>query len=275
MSAENFKNRAEGWFALAKIAALMVAAGWTYYQWDKTIFPKEDHQRLIRAAQTRTDLQVTDASLKVGALGTAPSKVIEDAAIERLSSDEAEPPMGQAVLLPSGAMFSFTLENAGPFPVEMTIAEAQFAEARAGDASSLAFEWSAPVKLDIATVFGAEVATPRIVETKGKAELSGLYLAMADWCCADAPRPEIRLAEVLVKIDLRGIDPTDSTAIAGAEKTKTVRLRAFFGSDQVLAGSARLANASMIRTIASVPDNGRMPSYFDYLNQGQMLEVPG
>lgn len=50
------KSWTEVAFNCAKIVALIVAGGWTYYQWDKVIFPKESAEQFARRVAQRTDL---------------------------------------------------------------------------------------------------------------------------------------------------------------------------------------------------------------------------
>jgi hypothetical protein len=43
-------------FTITKIFGIVIAGAWTYYQWDKVIFPMESHEQFIRKAELRTDI---------------------------------------------------------------------------------------------------------------------------------------------------------------------------------------------------------------------------
>lgn len=57
-------------FNATKIAAVVVAGAWTYYQWDKVLFPKENAEQNARQANLRTDLRMSFEAAKIQGLGS-------------------------------------------------------------------------------------------------------------------------------------------------------------------------------------------------------------
>ena len=75
---ERFKNYCEGAFGIAKVLALTAVGLWTYYQWDKTVFPKETHEQFLRKAAIRTDIELSDIRLSLRDLTTASDNIDQD-----------------------------------------------------------------------------------------------------------------------------------------------------------------------------------------------------
>jgi hypothetical protein len=51
-----FEKYTAGCLNVGKLVTLFVLAGWTLYQWNVSIFPKESSEEFARRAATRTDL---------------------------------------------------------------------------------------------------------------------------------------------------------------------------------------------------------------------------
>lgn len=200
-----WKARTELCFNVLKIMALFVTAGWTYYQWDKTIFPKESHEAFARRASRRTDLD-----LKVSKLDFAVSD-------------------GGAAMNVSGVL---SLENTKDFPVLVRFSPAprfEFGETAAlaaGQTGIPATKWSASMEIPPSEAFGAiDEAHPPVIEAKGKAELAFTFPVQG----APTAGAARRLFRLRVPLELRAIDPRTGEEIAGSIKTKQALVQGQLG----------------------------------------------
>lgn len=99
-------------FNIAKITALVAVAGWTVFQWNKVIFPKESSDQFIRKASNRTNIEfsVEDVSFRILDEPTEPTT--EQSQMELPTKENAP-----RRLYISGA---FLIKNARNFPIEWT-----------------------------------------------------------------------------------------------------------------------------------------------------------
>ncbi|NNE88092.1 MAG: hypothetical protein HKN27_08445 [Silicimonas sp.] len=234
MSTEDYKNKAEGRYAYAKIAALVVVAGWTLYQWDKTIFPKERWDQSVRASSARVDLQLEAASFTVGSL------VHDDTSdVDLLEPDnEARSAEGTPTLV----QFHIPLKNERPFPVAVTVKSVSLREGTV-PASGSDIDWQVAVDLDPADLFQIEVGTARTVEAGGSLQYSGYHVAPVNWCCADAGTKPVKLVEMSVDLSLQGIDPKTSLLVEGATKSRQLTFVGLLTEEASALAGSQFANA--------------------------------
>lgn len=229
MAAEEFKHRAEGWLAWTQIVAIVVAAVWTLYQWNRTIFPREDHDQRVRAAQSRTDVTIVDPRLTLGRLH------IPGQADPGLPLNLPGEGSGAATTVLSGTYptlvrAAMELQNDRSFPVEVTVSRLELATALV-PAGGADLTWDKSRDLTPAEFFGPGLDRPRILESGGTMTLSGQQLTSFSWCCPFGQSPEIRLAHLDVELSLRGLDPETSEPVPAATKTRILQLRSFFYRD--------------------------------------------
>lgn len=214
MSTENFKNHAEGWFAYAKIAALVVAGSWAYYQWDVSLFPKERWDQSVRASAARVDLALDTPTFRIGSLIHA----------EAQDTDllEAEDATRQSEGTPTLVSVTVPLRNDKPFPIEVVVKAATMREVLVPTAGQV-LTWSDPIALDVQALLNVAPDEARVVETSSELTLSGQVVRAVSWCCEGQGTKPVKMVELVIDLSLQGLDGTTSQVIEGAIKTRQLR----------------------------------------------------
>jgi len=214
MSAENFKNNAEGWLSYAKIAALVAAGGWAYYQWDVSLFPKERWDQSVRASAARVDLSLNKPTFRVGSLIHAEAQDIDLLETENATRQTDGTPTLISVTVP--------LRNDKPFPIAVAVKAAKLREALVPTAGQ-GLKWSDPVALDIEALLNIASDDTRVVETGSDLILSGQVVRAVSWCCDDRGTKPVKMVELVIDLSLQSIDGTTSEVIEGTTKTRKLR----------------------------------------------------
>ncbi|MCP5086914.1 MAG: hypothetical protein GY952_08955 [Rhodobacteraceae bacterium] len=273
MGSTDFSEYADGWLSIAKIVALGAVGAWTYIQWGTTIFPKESYEQSVRAAQTRTDLNIQLQNFRSGYLG----KSAEEIGIQILSRS-SEIDYSSGVDTHTIVTGEIALQNPRKFPVQYSISEIAFSLGRT-EVIGAQPVWEDLDKLELDSIFGHKAAENRIIEPGGSSYQSFVRHFPVHWCCFgsfdDQPKP----IRVLVRFKLKGIHPKTGKEIPNSEKEKFVRFLGFVDprTDFLKGEDVAKGLAQGVATIASTPD-----SPYDYydpqipdLSDKNTLEVPG
>jgi hypothetical protein len=108
--ADQFKAWSEAAFNIAKIVAIVAVGGWTLFQWNRVIFPKESADDFARRVATRTDLEINADDINFRILDNS-SDVDDDNATD-----------GKA--RPSQLLYVFgelEVANQKSFPIELAV----------------------------------------------------------------------------------------------------------------------------------------------------------
>ncbi len=208
-SSDAIRTWSETLFTWVKIAALVAIGGWTLYQWDRTIFPKEQHDQMLRAAVLSPDLLVRDQELSVKTLYLSPASKAD----YRMAS-EAE--------FPALLTYSARLSNTGSLPVRLTGKEVVF-ETQQLTRDTRQVEWTEVARLDFATAFGAWVAEGKTVMPGNDVILAGTSITGFSWCCSQGlAGRDLRLTRVSAAMTLHTIDPSTGAPVEGSETPKDI-----------------------------------------------------
>lgn len=228
MAGESFKNHAEGWFAYAKIAALVVAGGWAYYQWDVSLFPKERWDQSVRASAARVDLTLAQPRFQVGSLIHSEAQDIDKLEAEQEARQDAGTPTLISVSVP--------LQNTRPFPIAVVVTGATLREA-ALPVQGQDLEWSDPIDLDVQALLNVAPDDTRVVETGSELTLSGQVVRAISWCCDTQGTKPIKMVELVISLTLDGLDGATSEPVKSATKTRTLRFQSLLTEeDSALTG---------------------------------------
>ncbi len=236
--AARFGEWTAGCYNLAKIAALLLAALWTLFEWNVSIFPRESHQDFLRKAQKRTDLAV-----KIG-------KVVP----ERLDRPEGRSGSEQGArhdLLIRGEC-TFTNERSFPIALQSKELVLRFAtgieDLAAPDIGGVAgfspfqINWSQDYKIETETAFGPvnESKEASILEQGGVNVVPFYAPVSVHW----QPLEKQRLMELDLEFYVYGVHPETSEEIEGSRQIKRIAHRMLL---KRIGGSQRLGRTSRRR----------------------------
>jgi len=157
-------------FNAIKIAAIVIAGAWTYYQWDRVLFPKESAEQNARRANLRTDLKMSFEAVKIQGLGQPYKQTASSLPSETSAFTEEN-----YIVEVSGLI---SMENSRPFPIELKVASVTLdvatdiqidAEAAL---QTVTYTQSESIELDGEYVFGDIVSDGFVVESGGIARLA-------------------------------------------------------------------------------------------------------
>ena len=242
----------------AKIVALVLAGVWTYYQRDRTIFPKENHEEMLRVALRRANLELSLEKFTAGSMDRVSS--FEESIF---GADEEMQPKGNASKLPSTQAvplgragesgetvmgdFSFVtatpklsalygtlaLKNPTPNPVMMQITGWQVSRLEKGSASitDLSTDWKLVAKDSPETVLGSYFSSEKIIENSSTSKIPFVYPYVG--FVGDQKNPSSRSDTQLLRLEIivliSALNPRTSEKIPIGSKEK--RMRAFFWVD--------------------------------------------
>ena len=217
--AARFGEWTAGCYNLAKIAALLLAALWTLFEWNVSIFPRESHQDFLRKAQKRTDLAV-----QMG--GVTPRR------LDRPTGQSGFETAARHDLLIQGEC---TFTNERDFPIALQSKDLvlrfatgieQLAAPDSGEAAGFApfqIDWSQDHKIEMETAFGPvnESKEASILE-QGGVNIVPFYAPVSVYW---QPSERQRLMELDLEFYVYGVHPETSEEIEGSRQIKRIAHR--------------------------------------------------
>lgn len=255
MDSKSFSEWSEGLFSLAKIIALIAAGLWTYYQWDVSIFPKEDHEQFLRAAARRANIDVELTAVSAGAIGQTATQIAQN---NMLASDDidAEKDIQFYITTASAMTGVFLLRNPTPAPVAFTMTDLSVSIGRVhGVAASATIKWEEVPAQELEDVLGVYFASQRILESGASASISALFPFPVEWCCKYEIEPESLLLRVEAEIEFFAMDPRTAELVSGSEKRKRLRFFHKIEAGSSVGENGKVFAATSFRSIASVGTN--------------------
>lgn len=203
-------------FNATKIAALIIAGAWTYYQWDKVLFPKESAEQNARQANLRTDLRMSFEAAKIQGLGE-PFELTSDG-----SSGDSSNIGEKGYLVEVSGLIS--IENTRPFPIELTVAAATL-DIETGiqiDADAalqpVTYTHTETIQLDSEYVFGDLVTDGFVIESGGVARLAYRAPVVVQGNLLTQPHEYVFGAT----FDLSAVGDLETVPVDGRSKSKLV-----------------------------------------------------
>ena len=199
-----------------KLIAILVVGAWTYYQWDRVIFPKEDFDQRERLSTLRADLDVEFGSIGARLLATP----------ETGSDFE-----GLRIVELSGAI-GFT--NSRPFPVRLDLAEVTLVLNRQPDIDTdsslqmIEYSDSIGIEIDGHYAFGGALSEGLVIENGGQATVSFRVPVVLNAADISAPHDLVFGA----KFDLSPVSPTQGDTAVDQQKTKLVFASILIGESE-------------------------------------------
>lgn len=198
-------------FNLAKIAGLIVAAGWTYYQWDKVIFPKESAEQFKRRVEQRADLEFYSGAVDFQILQRSD---IKDGPLPRKNSERARQDISISA---SGTIL---VRNRKNFPIEVAIKGVSLNFGRLdvsnpsqeyGTIRALTSKWVESEKFNLL----ASEDKRLVLESQGVASfpLNGVYF-YSSWDFSVVP------VRIELSASLAAVNPNTGIAVADVAQTK-------------------------------------------------------
>lgn len=157
-------------FNVTKIAAIIIAGAWTYYQWDRVFFPKESAEQIARQANLRTDLKMSFEAVKIQGLGQPFDQNASN------PTGEASATAGKIYIVEVSGLIS--IENSRPFPIELVVTSSTLEVATGiqvdteAALQTVTYAQSESIELDSEYVFGDIVSDGFVVESSGVARLA-------------------------------------------------------------------------------------------------------
>ncbi|MCO6382250.1 hypothetical protein [Oceanicola sp. 502str15] len=225
-NSEEFKNHSDALLSVAKIVALAAAAIWTLYQWDKSIFPKEDHERLLRAASLSPDITVTDSFFESFSIYDKPSARVRNM-----------PTFTASILTLFNYYFSFL--NNSDFPMSFSEGRVLLEgyQVRNEEDSE---EWITLAEWSFEEAFGEWANTSRVIMPGGGLDLGGSRALNVEWCCKPSLiGRDLMLFRISIELNLATLDPTTALPASEQRKPKYVNQVTFLsGMDEPLGYSS-------------------------------------
>jgi hypothetical protein len=203
-------------FTITKIFGIVIAGAWTYYQWDKVIFPMENHEQFIRKAELRTDID--------------PSQTRVEFTPER---DLSLPILHKGDVLSVSGTIALRNDRSFPIRVEFTKSLYQI-DQPLDDLLAVASTGTAPLKtMSPSKVLESQFAS-KVTETLSGNTLTiepnaTIKLAVSEFIYLDKTEDKnfFGLSFVL-KYTLTSIDPINNIEIKRASKDKLLIITRYF-----------------------------------------------
>lgn len=231
MSSEDLKNLSETAFNYAKILGLAAAGFWTWYQWDRVIFPKESYEAVAKKAARRTDLTTRISEIRVDLtripeLESKISSLPVDNSDTIASSFSHEEPQNNLI----GISGRIEFKNDRDFPISLRIDSVKIVFSELDVKKDTKNFTKITTKnhivhdIEVDDLFGGAFEDEeRIIETNGDINLSfSSYFFLRDR--HNIKRKQV---EIYIQYNINAIETNTNEIIPGSSKNKIIHARSF------------------------------------------------
>lgn len=199
-----FEATTAGLRNIVTIVAVVSAGAWTFFQWNRTIFPKESYERFLREAARRVDL-----SVKLDSISTLSGNLLMPA-----------PDSAAADLVIFSGTGIFNNEKDFPISIQSTTISVRFGGVTRGEPYSVV-EWRKPV-VEIPTAQAVGLDGPFTIEPEGSLSLQMLFGMPVEW---PDDSQHVCFYDLQLHLELVALDPQSGREIHNSTKSKTVGYR--------------------------------------------------